>query len=986
MANSDSNLDREGNKVSLASLFPQSTEAEAVEGPDTSAERVVKRGRPKGSSKKNQPTGTDAASTSKPPAKRGRPKSSLKKEQTTEDNIALGANDTGLPAHTATTDGTIAEQHQIDTNNTEATTPKKRGRPRKAIPGADSALAETPATPKRRGRPRKTSSPAKHALSPPLAQLGGTQLSAVVPDHNLATPKKRGRPSKAVAATVQSPSTNSADADEQAQSKEPARAVALQDALHATDTTEHPQKKAKSQTKRPAMPKKSAQPKRSGKIQTLLFSQTAQKPQRATSSKQKSAKAKSNDDDDDDDEFIAASSEEDDEFIPDADISPTAAATETKPKLSKYKRKLEMSPAIGKKDSYWSGPSEDQRLINPAYIDFGLDEAVWSDLQSIRIKSPLMAAETAADVVLKHLPQLADSSSDIITLTMYSGKEPSDTDPELQLKPLNAHELSEDRAGFIANVGEHIPAIDWRPVLPSTNSEFIDYIATSSLGPKTAGSASLGVALSKRVKEPGPGSILIWRLITAKDQRSQCQMDMALLHRFGHCLAIKWCPLSIPTSALEPSEWPVIGILAAIFGDGHLRVLAVPEPDAVRRNHQSALAVPGADPACQPAFVHWLPENSLVDIKAPHGVFTSLDWVCSDVVVAGTSRGNLMAWDIKGAIQTQFNNSQIIAKGSWPYSISGLTSQQSTLHAKLQQPIPIINHLLHNGDVHSISVFCSGSALDAKFDTYRSARGFLCVGISDLQVLTLGMDGRYRQIVLQTPVRQNAAIEFPSRRVPAGICYWIYGTCVYSELDKFLRMHHERIMSASYNPWIRSTAKAGRFVDFREEAVMPSSGSHGVPEDAHLTWNLSQDRPSLFVNKLGCPTLDMAASDMHPYVAVAKNDGELMIANLCIAKGRRVPTPHSRVIYTLQCYNNMTTQQQQQDAEDGDDEVVKYAYRARSCIEKRPSGGPKLSWQYNLYMPQVSVLKCAWSRNPNSFSWIASSNANGILRIEDVAP
>ncbi|KAJ2450398.1 hypothetical protein EV183_004315 [Coemansia sp. RSA 2336] len=874
------------------------------------------------------------------------------------------------------------ETEDKESTGVPAKSTAKRGRPRGSTKTLQPTAADTASTsrvPAKRGRPRSSSksqqasadSPALDTNDPPThtADIGNTP------------PKKRGRPRKVHAAEADT--MNKASTEVAAEMAEPPVTPRKRGRPRGTASPANPavpppltqsEEAQPSNVKIesvPTRPKKGTQSKRGGKVQTQLTSHSFQRSERAASRRQKSAKR------DTDDEFVAASSEEDEAFIPEI-----VDEAEVKPK---YKRQNNAPKRASKKDAYWSGPTAEQRQTNPAYIDYGLDESVWSELQTIRIKSRLMAVDTAADTVLEHLPQLAGLSSDTVALVMHSGNEPSDTDPELQLKPLNVHELPEDRAGFMTNVCEHIPAIDWRPALPSSSRTSVDYIATSSLGPKSTGSASLAIVLSKRVKDSAPGSILIWRLITAQGRQARCQLDMAVLHTFGHCLAVKWCPISMATSAPESSEWPVIGILAAIFGDGHLRVFAVPDPDAVRKDHQPALKVPGVNSTEQPAFVRWLSENSLVDIRAPHGTFTSLAWASSDVIVAGTSRGNLMAWEIKSAIQTHLRNSQTAAQDSWPYVIAGLASQQTTSDVKQQQqqPMPFVNHMLHNGDVHGISMFCSGSALDAKSGTYRSSNGFLPVEVSDLQVLTVGMDGRHRQVVLLNPVRQNATIEYPSQRSPLGICYWIYGTCIYSEADKALRMHHERVLSASYDPWIRSTTRAGRFVDFREEALKPSSAGHGVPEDSLVTWNLSQDRPSLYVNRLGCPTLAITASDMHPYVAIAKSDGELVIANLHIACLKRSTVPYSRVIYTLHCCSNMDAQQP--DAEDGD-EGVKYAYKSRSCIEKRPNGGAKLITNYNLYMPQVSVLACAWSRNPDTFSWIASSNANGILRIEDVAP
>ncbi|KAJ2325515.1 hypothetical protein IWW51_002753, partial [Coemansia sp. RSA 2702] len=427
-----------------------------------------------------------------------------------------------------------------------------------------------------------------------------------------------------------------------------------------------------------------------------------------------------------------------------------------------------------RRDEYWAGPCAGQQRTNPMFIDVGLDEDTWTQLRSVSVDPGSLATESDLDVVRKYLPNLGAEEEGAVAATMLKigAEEPGSDDAELRLRPFDAQQLPEARGGFIANVDELVTSIDWALARDATHT---DYIATGGLGPGSAGSASMGILLSKRVREPMPGAIQLWRLESGAE--CACQLDMVLMHEFGRCLALRWCPVSTAQAGC-------IGILAAIFGDGHLRVCAVPEPNAIRRRSG-------------PVYAHW-PQRGLADIRAPHGVFTALDWACGDVLVAGTSRGSVIAWHMDAVL-------------------AGNTA-------------PIVHHQLHSEDIRSISVYCVGSAPENDFNNERNASGFRRVDLADLQVLTLGIDGRFRQLLLQSPTRLNTAIEYPSRRTPAGAAYWPYGSCIYSEVDKALRLLREPVLSAPRDPWIRSTVGI-------EHADAEAPGRQ--------QWNQWLERPSL---------------------------------------------------------------------------------------------------------------------------------------------
>ncbi|KAJ2711762.1 hypothetical protein H4R19_003091, partial [Coemansia spiralis] len=57
----------------------------------------------------------------------------------------------------------------------------------------------------------------------------------------------------------------------------------------------------------------------------------------------------------------------------------------------------------------------------------------------------------------------------------------------------------------------------------------------------------------------------------------------------------------------------------------------------------------------------------------------------------------------------------------------------------------------------------------------------------------------------------------------------------------------------------------------------------------------------------------------------------------------------------------------------------------RQAPQVRAKTDMKKSERFRVYVPEVAVRVCAWSRNPRTGTWIASATASGVVRIEDVA-
>ncbi|KAI9503440.1 hypothetical protein GGI25_001870 [Coemansia spiralis] len=317
--------------------------------------------------------------------------------------------------------------------------------------------------------------------------------------------------------------------------------------------------------------------------------------------------------------------------------------TDYAPNLHKQQKKhaADKPPKRGKAQR--DGPSREPQPIRANCIDYGTDESTWHTLRGMQ-----------AEPLTHHEP----IGAPLLGLMVDGAK--------LAIKPFTAR--SNDCRRHIANTGLCVTTMDWTQG---------DYLAVGG----TTGSP-LGQIYTEREKRPG--CVQIWHM-----DAQHCALKTALVHAFGRCLMLRWCPIT---------GTQVVGLLAAVFGDGFLRVIAVPHTQGA-------------------AAIEW--PRSLVEVRAPHGIFTSIDWIGIDHIVAGTSRGAVTVWPVIGS------------------------------------PHPVLNHRMHQGAVTMVHAHCVAP----------STVGFTKISLSQIHIFSTGCDGRIDRVSLGMPLRQR----HPLVRVPSGV-------------------------------------------------------------------------------------------------------------------------------------------------------------------------------------------------------------------------
>ncbi|KAJ2741323.1 hypothetical protein GGI20_005266 [Coemansia sp. BCRC 34301] len=667
-------------------------------------------------------------------------------------------------------------------------------------------------------------------------------------------------------------------------------------------------------------------------------------------------------------------------------------------------------------DGLWSGPLDSDRLPHPYRIDVGLDRATWSVLQGMQVKRACFEIETDTDMLASAMPATGK-----VHVAMLSGAgEPLSRDGSpFKLGPLDVHELIGDTEGWLANTGLSACSVDWVPVRSGgeqSGSECRpDFVAVGGVSPPAGSTSSLatcgiGQYAAERVKGSKPGSVQIWRVDTKSKSAGGCRLDMILTHTFGRCIMLKWCPVSLAAavsssnSEISPvAPLPVIGYLAAVFGDGHLRVCAVPNPSSVRS---------GSD--CDPVCVRW-PKLSLVDISAPRGIFTSLAWANSDLLVAGTSLGGLTAWLLGSSIRAQHANwksSGSSDRGEWPYLIPAEFFESDDC-----QQAPVINHTLHSGMVTSVDTYCGGDSLVG-----GGAALFTQVSMSNIQIISTSDGGRVLQTLAAFPARHHHTIAIIPSKARSAAVFWPTRSCLYADADNCVRLTTGSAITNPGDPWV--------FAGFGRDATAFSSSN--LKEEANI-WNSTVDLSALYALKPDGAVLDMSTSEFHPYLLVSSSDGTVMIQNAINFDTTAGRTPMYRKIYSLLWYPFLKQAVLRESGEDNDDVAVdgdvgsaggaasedrlvclgrlpivarppvprsfqggyKGGKNAAAAAEESDEGSKRAkssksakaaSLTLRVYPAQTAVQACAWSRNPSSASWIATVCAVGLLRIEDVSP
>lgn len=192
---------------------------------------------------------------------------------------------------------------------------------------------------------------------------------------------------------------------------------------------------------------------------------------------------------------------------------------------------------------------------------------------------------------------------------------------------------SEDRSGFMINLGARVQCLDWVPNQPSNKQ----YLAVSLL-PQIRPAQTSAEASASSAFAPGPSSdtsIQIWEFEATEDDYVNKQIPprlcMVLCAAVGHVTELEWCPV-------PRHEQRGLGLLGIVSADGCLRVLDVD------------------DPPLDQAPTRFLVQKFAIESRPPETVYTSLTWMGSSRIAAACANGFVVVFDIAKALKATANN------------------------------------------------------------------------------------------------------------------------------------------------------------------------------------------------------------------------------------------------------------------------------------------------------------------------------------------
>ncbi|KAJ1675112.1 hypothetical protein EV182_001915, partial [Spiromyces aspiralis] len=205
------------------------------------------------------------------------------------------------------------------------------------------------------------------------------------------------------------------------------------------------------------------------------------------------------------------------------------------------------------------------------------------------------------------------------------------------LDPFSSMDIDE-RHGILFNLGISIWALDWFPYSDGD----LNYIVVGGIA-KEKGNARV-IGQRESVTLSNMNNLKNTLQVLSLDANTQTvRQEIVFAHEFGTVWAAKWCPLSFEddheyaamlgasASRCDGDNKKPLGILAAVFGDGKVRVIAVPRPSVIRKR----LGLSGHEPC----YIKL--DDALATISMPQEVFFQLDWAgCDFLVTASGSTGN----------------------------------------------------------------------------------------------------------------------------------------------------------------------------------------------------------------------------------------------------------------------------------------------------------------------------------------------------------
>ncbi|KAI8640074.1 WD40-repeat-containing domain protein [Parasitella parasitica] len=159
------------------------------------------------------------------------------------------------------------------------------------------------------------------------------------------------------------------------------------------------------------------------------------------------------------------------------------------------------------------------------------------------------------------------------TTTITTGISKIQTETISNFESIDISKSIPNKRAHILNVGCSVWGLDFVPK-PSSNKSSDQYLAIGGYN-----STKEHHLLTEDVNKGDEyNAIQIWKC-RSYVTKFRPMLDMCILHDFGVVVDFKWCPYSI-------YDDKKLGILAAMFNNGDIRIFVVPHPESVRKKNK----------------------------------------------------------------------------------------------------------------------------------------------------------------------------------------------------------------------------------------------------------------------------------------------------------------------------------------------------------------------------------------------------------------
>ncbi|CEI93818.1 hypothetical protein RMCBS344292_08044 [Rhizopus microsporus] len=196
------------------------------------------------------------------------------------------------------------------------------------------------------------------------------------------------------------------------------------------------------------------------------------------------------------------------------------------------------------------------------------------------------------------------------------------------------------KKGYLLNTGGNTWGLDFVPKVESRDtSPFIQYLAVA--GYRGASEERIGLN-EEQPTGTYKNCVQLWKLkLSVKQEPEEPLLDVCILHDFGAVYDLKWCPYGVYEEVPEDTGngLPKLGILAMACGDGTIRTLVVPHPDALRTslnlNHNT---------------VYLRVKSSRCTFAATNSKPLTIQWGGHKKLASGGTGNDVSIWNMESAL------------------------------------------------------------------------------------------------------------------------------------------------------------------------------------------------------------------------------------------------------------------------------------------------------------------------------------------------